>query len=71
MPLLVNDASVMDCTNSQFRFRGLTAKFALKARTKMYEAFLQALEPSAETTIVDIGATPDAANLVVHGSSPA
>jgi SAM-dependent methyltransferase len=60
MPPLGNEAPVVDYTNSQFRFRHLTAKFALKARAKMYGAFLQVLQPSADTTIVDIGATPDA-----------
>jgi hypothetical protein len=59
-PPLINEAPVVDYTNSQFRFRGLTTKFALKARTKMYESFLRTLQPTAETTIVDIGATPDA-----------
>jgi hypothetical protein len=59
-PPLVNEPPVVDYTNSQFRFRGLTTRFALKARTKMYEAFVQTLQPSADTTIVDIGATPDA-----------
>lgn len=51
---------MVDYTSSQFRFRGITTKFALRARAKMYESFLQTLQPTPETTIVDIGATPDA-----------
>jgi hypothetical protein len=61
-PPLINEAPAEDYTNSESRFRGLTTKFALKARTKTYESFLQTLKPTAETTIVDIGATPDALN---------
>ena len=50
---------LVDYTNSRHRLRGVTTKFALRARRRMYDSFIEALAPSATMTIVDIGVTPD------------
>jgi SAM-dependent methyltransferase len=49
----------VDYTNSQHRLRRVTTKFALRARRRMYDAFVASLQPSADTTILDVGVTPD------------
>jgi len=52
----------VDYTNSRHRLRRVTTGFALRARRRMYDAFLECLEPSAQTTILDVGVTPDQSN---------
>lgn len=49
----------VDYTNSRHPLRRVTTQFALRARRRMYHSFMESLTPSAETTIVDIGVTPD------------
>ena len=49
----------VDYTNSGHRLRRFTTWFALRARRRMYDAFIASLEPSPTSTIVDIGVTPD------------
>ena len=49
----------VDYTNSRHFLRGFTTLAALKVRRRVYDAFLSTMAPTAETTIVDIGVTPD------------
>ena len=49
----------VDYTNKEHRLRRVTTGFALRARHRMFESFMESLQPSASTTIVDIGVTPD------------
>jgi len=52
-------ADSVNTMNSGNRLRDVTSKVALRARRQMYDSFITALQPSAQTTIVDIGVTPD------------
>jgi len=52
-------APAVDYTNKEHRLRRVTTGFALRARHRMFESFMESLQPSAATTIVDIGVTPD------------
>ncbi len=49
----------VDYSNSRHLLRTFTTPAALKVRKGMYETFLAALAPTADTTIVDIGVTAD------------
>lgn len=51
--------SHIDYTNSQHRWRGVITHFNIAGRKKFYRAFLDAMAPTAETTILDVGVTPD------------
>ena len=51
--------ALVDYTNSRHRLRRVTTKFALRARRRMYDSFIEAMAPTSTTTIVDIGVTPD------------
>ncbi len=41
------------------RFRGVATKLALRARHQMFARFTRAVPTNTETTIIDIGVTPD------------
>ncbi len=49
----------IDYTNSQHRWRGVITKFNIAGRRKFYDAFMDVMAPSAATTILDVGVTPD------------
>jgi SAM-dependent methyltransferase len=49
----------IDYTNSQHRWRGVITRFNIAGRRKFYRAFMDAMTPTAETTILDVGVTPD------------
>jgi SAM-dependent methyltransferase len=51
--------ALVDYTNSRHRLRRITTKFALRARRRMYDSFIEVMAPASTTTIVDIGVTPD------------
>jgi hypothetical protein len=40
-------------------FRGLASKVSLQSRQKMFGIFMNLLKPSATTTVLDVGVTPD------------
>jgi SAM-dependent methyltransferase len=52
-------SSHIDYTNSQHRWRGVITRFNVAARRKFFESFMESMRPTEETTIVDIGVTPD------------
>jgi SAM-dependent methyltransferase len=57
-----SEASVhehIDYTNSQHRWRGVITRFNLAGRRKFYDTFMETMAPNAETTILDVGVTPD------------
>lgn len=41
------------------KFLSLKTRFSLKARKKMYRAFMQIVKPAPDDEILDLGATPD------------
>ena len=49
----------IDYTNSQHRWRGVITRFNIAGRRKFYDAFMDSMNPTAETTIIDVGVTPD------------
>jgi SAM-dependent methyltransferase len=49
----------IDYTNSQHRWRGLITRFNIAGRRKFYRAFMDVMAPTSETTILDVGVTPD------------
>ncbi len=49
----------IDYTNSQHRWRGVITRFNIAGRRKFYQAFMDSMNPTAETTILDVGVTPD------------
>ena len=44
---------------AQHRWRGVITKFNIAGRRKFYAAFMDVMAPSAATTILDVGVTPD------------
>ena len=53
------DLGTIDYTNSERRFRGIITKFALVVRKDFYRMFVATMAPSPDTTIIDVGVTPD------------
>lgn len=51
--------SRVDYTNSQHRWRGVITRFNLAGRQKFYDIFIDSMRPTAQTTILDVGVTPD------------
>jgi SAM-dependent methyltransferase len=51
--------SQIDYTNSQHRWRGVITRFNLAGRQKFYDAFIDSMRPTAQTTILDVGVTPN------------
>lgn len=51
--------SHVDYTNSQHRWRSVITRFNLVGRRKFYRAFMDVMDPQADTTILDVGVTPD------------
>jgi SAM-dependent methyltransferase len=51
--------SHIDYTNSQHRWRGVITRFNVAARKKFFDSFMESMQPTATTTIVDVGVTPD------------
>jgi SAM-dependent methyltransferase len=49
----------IDYTNSQHRWRGVITRFNITGRRKFYRAFMDEMAPTATTSIVDVGVTPD------------
>ena len=49
----------IDYTNSQHPWRGVITHFNVAGRRKFYRAFMEAMAPTEETTILDVGVTPD------------
>jgi SAM-dependent methyltransferase len=49
----------IDYTNSQHRWRGVITRFNIAGRKKFYRSFMDEMAPSAETTILDVGVTPN------------
>ena len=49
----------IDYTNSQHRWRGVITRFNVAGRRKFYNTFMDVMAPSGETTILDVGVTPD------------
>jgi SAM-dependent methyltransferase len=59
-PGLVQVSSdAVDYTNSQRKLRGVITSFSLAVRRKFYQSFVDAMAPTPETTILDVGVTPD------------
>jgi SAM-dependent methyltransferase len=52
-------SSHVDYTNSQHRWRGVITHFNIAGRRKFYRSFMDSMHPTAETTILDVGVTPD------------
>jgi SAM-dependent methyltransferase len=55
---LAADAPV-DYTNSGHRLRGVVTRFSLVVRRDFYDMFLATMAPTPESTILDVGVTPD------------
>jgi SAM-dependent methyltransferase len=49
----------IDYINSQHPWRGVITHFNIKGRRKFYRAFMDTMRPTGETTILDVGVTPD------------
>jgi SAM-dependent methyltransferase len=49
----------IDYTNSQHRWRHVITHFNIAGRKKFYQAFMDQMAPSASTSILDVGVTPD------------
>jgi SAM-dependent methyltransferase len=49
----------IDYTNSQHRWRSGITRFNVMGRRKFYDTFMDVMAPTAETTILDVGVTPD------------
>ena len=49
----------IDYTNSQHRWRGVITRFNLAGRRKFYRAFMENMSPAHDTSILDVGVTPD------------
>ncbi len=54
-----NDSEAIDYFSSKHPLRGAISKVALNARKKMYARFIEKMQPSAQSRIVDVGVTPD------------
>ena len=54
-----SDSTHIDYTNSQHRWRGVITRFNIAGRKKFFRAFMDSMAPTEETTILDVGVTPD------------
>jgi SAM-dependent methyltransferase len=53
------ESTSIDYTNSRHRWRGLITRFNVAGRKKFYRSFINVMEPTKDTTILDVGVTPD------------
>jgi SAM-dependent methyltransferase len=51
--------SNIDYTNSQHRWRSVITRFNIRGRRKFFRAFMDEMHPTKDTTILDVGVTPD------------
>ncbi len=49
----------VDYTNSQHRWRGVITRFNIAARKKFFRSFMDAMAPTEQSTVLDVGVTPD------------
>ena len=54
-----HQGAAIDYTNSDHRLRGVITRFSLVVRREFYRSFLETMAPSAESTVLDVGVTPD------------